>query len=95
MKNLLSVLCGAVLVFILAEDEIAGERMLFPPFMFSLELKGCAVALCAYWQRPVGCYPDPSALTQGTGSSGLMTRWTPAFVCSWLGPSLGLCGGNC
>lgn len=33
------VVCGAVLVFILAEDEIAGEILSFPQFTFSLESK--------------------------------------------------------
>lgn len=39
MKNLLLVVCGAMPVFILAEDEIDREIMLFPQFVFSLELK--------------------------------------------------------
>lgn len=39
MKNLLLVVCGAALVFILAEDEMAREIMLFPYCMLLLEAK--------------------------------------------------------
>lgn len=67
------VVCGTVLVFILAEDEIAGEIMSFPQIMLSLESRALLLVALPLLVHPgwVGATSSFYMVTLGPGCCGL------------------------
>lgn len=93
------VVCDAVLVFILAEDEIATEIMSFPQFVFSLESKAALLLLLLLSVHSAEAGGGPPV-------TSAWSPWVPGPVArgdcagpslwpaSWLGLSPGVCGAG-